>query len=255
MEGVIMQVNGNTLSFNTWNINNNKDQEEKQINNISRAEKEFSADPSSAIIAQFLQGDISVLTQGVENGNDAISVLQIAGGALNQLSENTARLQELSVANNSAALNADQKAALQSEFSAIQSAMSDTMTQAQFNGQQLFGKNLEFSLGSSSVAVSLSNMTPQNATIDSQESISALSDVISNNLINSGAAVNQVSSSLNALVTEIEAQSAARSQLSDVDMAQAVTQQKEDDTKLNAAIIAQSHNTDMLRSTMQHLLG
>lgn len=240
----------------TYNyLNQAKESEDKAIQEIASGEKNLSEDVSSAIIAQFLEGGISQLTQGISNANEATALTQIADGALSSLSESATRMQELSVASNNAALNSDQQAALQSEFEALQSSMQDTLESASYNGKPIFGNEFTFSLGDSTTSLSLDGIDTSLAEIGSQESIEQLFGTIQSAQSSIGSTQNGIESSLNASLKALEEETSMKSQIADTDMAEAINEQNLASFNIEKDMLIQAHQTNYLEQKMAALLG
>lgn len=236
-------------------MNTESSKRDKTLEKIAAATELNMQDSASRTIADMLQNEISTISQGVMNANDGISMMQISSGTLNSLSDQTQTLNDLSVRYNSASLNDTQKQALQSEFNRTVESMQQSIDSTTFNGQTLFGKNLSFSLGNSTVSTSLSGISTGSLSIGSQESIQSFSDTLTQARSDVGSTTNALVSSSNALLDQISATSAAKSQIADTDLAKAITDFQQSNSKLNTAQIAMVHQQDALRQTIGRLLG
>ncbi|MDD2837819.1 MAG: flagellin [Sulfuricurvum sp.] len=236
-------------------MNAESSKRDKTLEKIAAATELSMQDSASRTIADMLQNEISTISQGVMNANDGISMMQISSGTLNSLSDQTQTLNDLSVRYNSASLNDTQKQALQSEFNRTAESMQQSIDSTTFNGQALFGSNLSFSLGNSTVSTSLSGISTGSLSIDSQESIQSFSDTLTQARSDVGSTTNALISSSNALLDQISAASAAKSQIADTDLAKAITDFQQSNSKLNTAQIAMVHQQDALRQTIGRLLG
>lgn len=236
-------------------MNAESSKRDKTLEKIAAATALNMQDSASRTIADMLQSQISSLSQGVMNANDGISMMQIGSGTLSSLSDQTQTLNDLSVRYNSASLNDTQKQTLQGEFNRTVESMQQSIDSTTFNGQPLFGNNLSFSLGNSTVSTSLSGISTGSLSIDSQESIKAFSDTLTQASSNVGSTTNALISSSSAMLDQITATSAAKSQIADTDLAQAITDFQQSNTKLNIAQIAMVHQQDALRQTIGRLLG
>ncbi|MDD4885010.1 flagellin [Sulfuricurvum sp.] len=236
-------------------MNAESSKRDKTLEKIAAATELSMQDSASRTIADMLQNEISTISQGVMNANDGISMMQISSGTLNSLSDQTQTLNDLSVRYNSASLNDTQKQALQSEFNRTTESMQQSINSTTFNGQALFGSNLSFSLGNSTVSTSLSGISTGSLSIDSQESIQSFSDTLTQARSDVGSTTNALVSSSNALLDQISAASAAKSQIADTDLAKAITDFQQSNSKLNTAQIAMVHQQDALRQTIGRLLG
>jgi flagellin len=233
----------------------NKTEAEKQLEKISAAIQERAMeDAASMVIADGLGSQIAALSQGVQNGNDGIAMLQIADGVLSGLSQNTERLAELSVRSNSAALNSDQKAMLQNEFDATVDSMRQNVEQASFNGKSIFGENMTFSLGAGEIQANVSDVAFGGLDMNDLDSIEAFGKQISDIASEVGSAMNGMQSGVTNAITNMTNLSASRSQLVDTDMADAVTQFQNNQLKLDASTLAQAHQQQMMQQRIASLL-
>lgn len=109
-----------------------------------------SDDAAGLAVASSLDVGARVLTQAVRNANDGISLLNIADGALAQLTAITTRQIELATQAASGSLSQSQRRALQSESKALTREYNRILDSTSFNGQSLFssvGDALRLQLG------------------------------------------------------------------------------------------------------------
>jgi flagellin len=95
-------------------------------------------DPAGLAIANGLEANITALTQSVQNATDGVGELQVADGALSQI---TALLNSaISLATESAngTISDEQRTALQAEFTSIQSEINSIGGNTTYNGQAIF---------------------------------------------------------------------------------------------------------------------
>ncbi len=95
-------------------------------------------DAAGLAISESLKADTRVLTQGVRNINDGISVLSIADGALGQLSDIVVRLQELATAAANGTLSNKQRGSLDREAQSLAKEYNRIARTTSFNGVSLF---------------------------------------------------------------------------------------------------------------------
>lgn len=228
---------------------------DKTLEKIAAAQQLSIEDSASRSIASMLQSDISGMSQGLANANDGISMMQIADGTLNTLSQQTQTLNDLSVRYNSASLDESQKQGLQSEFNKTLDAMQQSINSSTYNGQSLFNTTNTFSLGEGSTSVTLGNVSPKGLSIDNQDTIKSYAQTLSTASSDVGAATNGFISSSNSLLNKIATTSAAKSQIADTDLAKAISDFQQSTNKLNIAQIAMAHQHDALRQNIAQLLG
>jgi flagellin len=228
---------------------------DKALDKIAAAVELKLEDSSSRTISDMLQNQISTMSQGLMNANDGISMMQIAGGTLNSLSDQIQKLNDLSVRYNNDSLNASQKEILQNEFSRAVESMQQSIEGSSFNGKSLFGSSPTFSLGESSISASIPNLSPSSLSIENQDGIQAYRDSLAQTGSDVGSTTNALFSATNVLLTQITETAAAKSQMADTDMANAVKDFQQSNLKLDISQIAIAHQNDMLRQNVTRLLG
>lgn len=228
---------------------------DKILEKIATAIELKMEDSSSRTIADMLQNQISTMSQGLMNANDGVAMMQIAGGALNSLSEQTQTLNDLSVRYNSATLNDSQKEGLQNEFSRTVDAMQQSIETASFNGKALFGSSSTFSLGESAISSSIPALSPSTLSIDNQAGIQSYRDSLAQAGSDIGSTTNSLVSASNALLNQLTATSVAKSQISDTDMAKAIKDFQQNNLILNASQLAAAHQNNVVRQNIAQLLG
>ena len=229
---------------NTHYITQNQNSADKILGMIASGHQNRLDDVASASITTMMQSEISGMGQSLMNLNDGISMMQIADGVSSGLSENASQLNAMSVRYNNAALSGADKAALQSEFSAITDGMQQSIESASYNGLSLFGANSE--LGD--ISTSSLDITSLESIQDFQQQLSTLQSDIGSNTIS-------MTSSINSLQQALLSTSAAQSQLNDTDIADAVNQFQQANLKIEVSTLAQVHKAESLQQQMSHLLG
>jgi len=228
---------------------------DKTLEKIAAAVELGMQDSASRSISDMLQSEISTMSQGLMNANDGVAMMQIAGGTLNSLSDQTQTLNDLSVRYNSASLNSSQKQELQGEFNRTVESMQQSIESSSFNGKTLFGNNSTLSLGESTISASLPELSTVSLSIDSQESIESYRNSLIQANSTVGSTTNGLISASNTLLDQITATSAAKSQIADTDMANAIKDFQQSNLKLDVAQIAMAHRNDMLQQNVTRLLG
>src|SRR5947209_14998298 len=94
-------------------------------------------DAAGLAISEKLQGQITGLDQAQRNSQDAVSLVQTAEGSLNEVHSMLQRVRELAVQYENGTLSSSDKAAIQSEASALGSEIERIGGSAQFNGISL----------------------------------------------------------------------------------------------------------------------
>jgi flagellin len=133
-------------------------------------------DSAGLAIAERFHSQVRGLNQASRNANDAISLAKTAEGGLTETTSNLQRLRELAVQSANDTNTASDRAAIQTEASALLAEIDRVSSQTQFNGQNLLdgsyagktfqiganeGQTLSFSVEAASAAVmgATSNLT------------------------------------------------------------------------------------------------
>jgi flagellin len=95
-------------------------------------------DAAGLAIATTMTAQVRGMNQGIRNANDGISMAQTAEGALSEVTNMLQRVRELSVQAASETYSGDDRKNLQSEIDALQSQMTNVLTNTKFNGNNLF---------------------------------------------------------------------------------------------------------------------
>jgi len=248
-----MQVGLNTQAGIT-NINKNKEAQTNSINKLASAKKEESVDPAIAMIAEAMMSGVIIDAQGVQNANIASGMMQIADGTLSQVGDMNSKLQELSVASNNAALSSSDKSILKTEFNSTIDSINSALSDTTFNGKQLFGQDMSFSIGGSDINISLQDINSSNLDINSQDSIDDFTKQINSAKSNIGSTQNAIQSSADNLTNQMIQKSDAKSQMSDVDIAKEISKYKDGSNKLNASELTQAHQNNISAQKVATLL-
>ncbi len=245
-----LSVNTNIAAIDAYNnLNATSNQMQTTINQLSSGLQIQTAADNAAgyVISQGLQTQANGLGVAINNGQDAISVLQIASGAMNQQIAILQTMNQLATqAANGGANNTNSLAADQQEFAALQNQLDQIANSTSFGGTSLLNgsySNEVFQIGA--YASSVDQVTVTIATLNTtalgiastsvnigsvSAAISAMAAVQSAILAVAsaeavvGAAQNQVQAIIaNDTVAQQNVQS-ANSTLVDTNMAQAMTQ-------------------------------
>ena len=246
----------NLASINAQRIlGTNTDSLNKSVERISSGIRinQASDDAAGLAISEALRSDIRVLRQAVRNGNDGISLINVAEGALNEQSSILIRLRELASQAATGTVGSTERATIQLEFAALRNEIDRIASTTQFNGQGLVDGSLASSVSASSqVIIQIGSDSETSSRINLNESI-ALAAITSTTLeiqslsvtsasgaltaldsINSaiasvaqgrgkvGAVQNRLTRSVANLTTSVENLQAAESQIRDADIAEEI---------------------------------
>jgi flagellin len=96
-----------------------------------------SDDAAGLAIASKLTAQVTGLNQAVRNGNDAISMLQTADGAMEEVGNMLQRMRELGVQGGTGTLSSTDRTALNTEFVALRNEIERIADNTQWNGDNL----------------------------------------------------------------------------------------------------------------------
>ena len=118
-------------------------------------------DAAGLAIANGIQANISALTQSVQNASTGTGMLQVADGALSQVTSLLNRAVTLATEASNGTVASGQFTAMNNEFSNIISEINSIGTNTYYNGQQVFsGSALNIFLGDGSKTMSVSWRLP-----------------------------------------------------------------------------------------------
>ncbi|MDO5045982.1 flagellin [Campylobacter sp.] len=228
---------------------------QKALNNISATRAISGADSANLIIADSLRSRSSSLEQGIANANDAVAILQIADSTLANITKSADRINELSVSLNSAALNSDQRKMISSEANALVNSMKDSLSQANFNGKNVFGDSMSFLTGNGVQSLNLSSANFANIDVNDQNSVHEFISGINSLRGEIGSAQSAIISGINVSLAQNVALKSSQNNLLNDDIAKNVNELNLSNLKLNASIMAQVHNNANLQNQVARLLG
>lgn len=249
-----MKIDNYSNSMQNYYLDNAKNSANKALDNISANRAISGSDSANMVIANALLSDANAISQGVSNANDAIGVLQIADGALQNLTDSADRLNELSIRSTSLAMDDNSRAAIKSEAQAIKTSMQDTLNSTSFNGNNIFGSTLNFQTGSSETTISLNAPNISSIDIDSQESITAFRDGINAMRGDIGSTQQGLLSDINASITAANSARSSESQLQNNDVVKNLSDLNKADLLLNSTTLTAAHNMTLLAQQVSTLL-
>jgi len=235
---------GNSFNTGITNyLNQNKNNTEETLSKIGAVRELSGRDSASLMIADSLNSQISSLTQEIQNSNDMVGMMQIADSAVSNMTENTQKLNDLSVRNNNAALNNDQKQMLNQEFQATREAIQNIADTTSYNGKSLLSS--EFNLEVSGI---------DELSIENQDSIVAFQDTLASLSSQIGSTTNQIEVGIANSLSAVSNLTNASANISEEPMSTKVNDFASNQIKLDASIMAQNHQTQMLQQRMSALL-
>ena len=204
-------------------------------------------DAAGLTIAHTLDSKITSLSQAVRNANDGIAMLNLAEGAMDEISSMLTRMKELATQSiNGTYQSSNDRSNMNLEYQQLADEITRISTQTVFNGISLMATSgsVKFQLGDSSsdtITVSLSGMKATHLSIDSNATagaansstgietatkagtalsvIDAAITSVDTYRAKFGAAANRMEHAASNLMSRVEHQSAARSRIQDADYA------------------------------------
>ena len=136
-----MRINTNIMALNAQNkLASNQSTVEKSIQRLSSGLRINSAadDASGLAISEKMRAQIRGLGQAQSNGQDGISLVQTAEGALQQTTDILQRMRELVIkAQNTGVLTDNDRTSISNELSTLQDEIDRIATSTTFNGKKL----------------------------------------------------------------------------------------------------------------------
>ena len=194
-------------------------------------------DAAGLAIASKMTSQINGLNQAVRNGNDAISMVQTADGALVEVTNMLQRMRELTVQAANGTNSATDTANLAIEYASLGDAVDGIMANTKWNGTALLAGSLSasYSIGANGEALAVAfggagtgvaaatvalNATPAT----SQGLVDTAIAAVNSQRATFGAAINRLEYTVDNLTNASQNQSASRSRIQDADYASETTE-------------------------------
>ncbi len=139
-------INHNMMAANVArNLNSHYANLAKSTQRLSTGMRVNSAadDAAGLAIRELQRADIAALQQGARNANDAISMIQVADGALSIIDEKLIRMKELAEQAATGTYDSTQRLMIESEYQAMASEITRIARATDFNGMHLLDGTLE----------------------------------------------------------------------------------------------------------------
>lgn len=257
-----LRIATNVAAINTQkNLYMTRINQEKSMARLASGMRinQASDDAAGLAISENLKAQIRGLRQANRNANDGISLVQIAEGSLNEVSNMLVRLRELGVQAASDTIGDTERKFLDVEYQQLKSEIQRVTESTNFNGYDLlngtggvidiqvgvnndaFKDRISFNAGAANATLeSLGIISESLATKEtSQLSLSSIdSALISVNAIraNFGAMQNRLQSTSNNLLVYDENMSAANSRIRDADVAAETTEMTRNSILMQAGV-------------------
>jgi len=234
-----ISINGPSFNPNTSSSNSSTSSFEK-LSSGSRINR-AGDDAAGLAISQRLSAQIGGFNAASRNAGNALSSIQVADGALNSLTKNIGRIQELSLQAANGSLNDQDRRALQEEANQLVDESTRILEQTNFNGKallssdensnvQLENAGTEIEVKGKNLAAEFESLGFKDIDISSQTGASSALSVLSNvsEEVNSraselGAVSNRIESTIDTIATSKINSEEARSRISDADYAKVTT--------------------------------
>ena len=207
-----------------------------------------SDDAAGLSIRENMTAQIKGLNAAVRNANDAISMLQTADGALNEVSDMLQRMRELGTLAQNDTYSTAQRVAMNDEFTQLQSEIDRIADNTQWNGMNLLdgtggnwggGSLFTFQVGANAgqtISVAIAGMGIASLGIsavsigtvtDARDAVTALDDAIS--VLNTrrsviGSVINRLTHAVDNLTNVSQNATESRSRVTDTDYATATSE-------------------------------
>jgi len=240
-----MKINHNIQALNAYrNLSQTMSSTSKSLEKLSSGLRINKAadDAAGLAISEKMRSQIRGLDMAERNTLDAVSLVQTAEGALNEVHSILQRMRELSVQGANGTLETDDKTAIQSEITQLIDEVDRIAETTQFNSQNLLdgtggesgkftfqigantGEKLEITIGKMDAATL--GISSIDVSTDPQAAITALDAAISKvseQRSNLGAYQNRLEHTTNNLQIANENLTSAESRIRDLDMAEEMT--------------------------------
>ncbi|MCR2813965.1 flagellin [Microbacterium sp. zg.Y1090] len=283
-----MQITTNVSALNAYrNLSSTQNDLSKSLEKLSSGLRINRAadDAAGLAISEGLKSQVNGLNVAQRNAQDGISVIQTAEGALTEVHSILQRMRDLAVQAGNGSNNAESRTAIQTEVTQLTDELVRIADSTNFNGISLLkgGDALSFQVGangeaSSQITVATADLkdalasitaitygadtassthTPDatnfkfDSAVNAALAITAIDTAIekvSTSRADLGAAQNRMESTINSLAVSAENLSAAKSRITDTDMASEMV-------KYTAANILSQAGTAMLAQANQSTQG
>lgn len=274
-----LRINTNIASQEVQkNLKASNAQQEAEFSKLSSGKRiTKSADDAAGLaIAKKLDAETKGLRMAGRNANDAISMVQVAEGGLNETSNILTRLRELSIQAGSDTVGEAERGYLSLEYEQLVQEADRISKTTSFNGRPLLkgeGQMLQFQVGAyggqenmiemdasttdasaENLGIGSTNIRDKQDAIDNLERIDSAINKVSGFRANFGSIQSRLTSTINNLDVAVVNQEAARSRIEDVDVAESTAKLASSQIK-NAAGTATLSQANQLGNSALRLIG
>ena len=263
------RINSNVSSAqaqgNLAKVNKESQESFAKLSSGSRITK-AADDAAGLAISEKLKAEIRSAQQANRNANDAVSLVQVAEGGLNEASNILVRMRELSVQSASDTVGDSERGMADLEYQQLKQEMDRISQVTEFNGTKLLdgsGEKKEFQIGtggdefkdrisfdSAALNSSLGSMGVEGVDVTSKESareslasLDGAIEKVSGQRAMLGSLQNRLTSTSNNLQVYTENMSSANSRIRDVDYAEETAKQARNQilTSAGTSVLAQAN--------------
>ena len=193
-------------------------------------------DAAGLAISSSMNAQIRGMTQGIRNANDGIAMAQTADGALDEVTNMVQRIRELAVQSASGTYGTSDRTDMQTEVTALQTQITNTISNTKFNNVALFtgtagtGGTVKIQTGSNSAdtvdldltALDMTSVTgldisTQTGASNALATLDTALTTVNTKRAGLGASESQLTSVVNNATTDVTNLTAAKSQITDTD--------------------------------------
>ncbi len=238
-----LRINTNVASLNAQrNLTKSTNMLNKSLERLSSGLRINRAadDAAGLAISESMRSDIRALEQASRNAADGVSMVQLAEGALDEVSGILIRMRELAQQSGSGAMGDAERVFIDDEFQALGEEIDRISVATEFNGIELLtgatgtsdilvgtntsdtitvnlGENT--STGATGLAINTEVLTSTAAALSAMEALDGAIDDVSGWRAEFGVTQNRLESSMRSIANSVENLSAANSRIRDVDIA------------------------------------
>jgi len=266
-----LRINTNTASLNSqrtlWNTKLSLDKSLEKLSSGYRINR-AGDDAAGLAISENLRSQIRGLKQASRNANDGVSLVQVAEGAMNEISSTLIRLRELAVQSASDTIGPIERQFLNVEYDQLVSEIDRISDSTEFNGTQLLagtGSIMDFQVGirnnpeidrisfdsskadanSAALGVNLSSVADKASAQNALSAIDTAIMSVSAMRADFGALQNRLQTTISNIQNGVENMSAANSRIRDVDVAEETSEMTRNNILLQAgtSVLAQANQS------------
>jgi flagellin len=272
-----LRINANVSSMNLLNsLSGNKGKLDMAMNRLSSGSKinRSSDDAAGLAISEGLKARLRGLKQSDRNAQDGISLIQIAEGGLNEVSNILIRLRELGIQSASDTVSDRERELIGVEYSQLLNEVDRIAATTEFNGTQLLSgqeENLDFQINTKNSPLSdrisydgaaadvrvqalgldLANVNDKFSAQESLAMVESAAQHIATLRSNFGSIQSRLNSTVENLKQSVENNEAANSRIRDTDVAEESTNMAKQNILMQAATAVLSQSNQQGQLAMQ----